>query len=330
MTSHSLVRLAMPLLLLVACVTPESAPEQGFPEGLDTSSIAPQSAPASPVTELEVSPTTAPSGGDVRMPSASPSVSSGGPTADPAPPVPAPGPTAVTSPTSVPAGPAPLDPDGPLGAACRPLLQPAIPGLVIEVDSQAGAALPGGVVDHLAATTAAVADKPAGVAVDTAGTVPGDQQEWTVADIRAAAAATRDHAQTADQAVVHVLSLRGVPDQDDPAISGAIGIAFSATELAVFPDRVDGLAVLLGGDEAVLRAVVVHELGHLLCLVNIDNTSEQGREDPDHPGHSANRDSVMFHAIETTAIGQVFAGPPPDTFDAADLADLEALRTGRY
>lgn len=233
-------------------------------------------------------------------------------------------------PTTPPPARVAIDPDGPVGSACRQLLRAEIPALVVEVDTQDGATLPAGVLDHLTGTIAAVADTPGGIAVDTAGTVPGDRREWTLEDLRAAAAATRDHPQTPDQAVLHVLSVRGVPDPDDPAIAGAIGIAFAATEFVVFGDRVDGLAVLLGGGEAVLRAVVVHELGHLLCLVNLGYTSEQGREDPAHPGHSANTGSVMFHAIETTAVGQIFSGPPPDAFDAADLADLEALRTGRY
>ncbi len=238
--------------------------------------------------------------------------------------------TPPPAPADTPAGPTPIDADGPLASACRPLLQPAIASRVIEVDAQAGAELSGAVLDHLAGTLRQVADAPGGVTVDASGRIEGEAREWTLEDIRAVEAGSRSIPQTGDTAVVHVVALRGQPDQSDPGIASSIGIAFGATSFVVFPDRVDDLAILLGGADAILRAVVVHELGHVLCLVNLSYESEIDHEDPDHPGHSRDSGSVMFHAIETTAIGQLFQGPPPSTFTAEDLADLEGLRTGRY
>jgi hypothetical protein len=225
--------------------------------------------------------------------------------------------------------------DGPLGSLCRTYLRGDVPRLVIEVDAQQGAALPEGVLAHLSDALAAVVDKPGGVVVQDGGGVPGGAQPWTLDAVRSLAAATRDVPHGGDTAVMHVLSLRGEPDQAEPApgttdIRASIGIAFDAGEFVVFPDRVDSLAALLGGVEAVLRAVTVHEAGHLLCLVGISYDSELDHEDPEHPGHSRDRGSVMFHAIETTAIGQLFSGPPPSAFAAADLADLDGLRSGRY
>ena len=51
-----------------------------------------------------------------------------------------------------------------------------------------------------------------------------------------------------------------------------------------------------------------------------------GRADPEHPGHSPNRGSVMYHAVESTLLGTVLSGGPPRDFDADDLADLAAIR----
>ena len=219
--------------------------------------------------------------------------------------------------------------DSPLGELCRSYLRPDVANLVIEIDAQDGAALPPAVVEHLRATLVGVADKPGGIVVDAGGTIPGGGEAWTVDRLRALAAETRSVAPSADTVVVHVLSLRGEPDQNSE-IASSIGVAFGGGEFAVFPDRVDSLALLLGGAEAILQAVTVHEAGHLLCLVNLGYTSDIAHEDPEYPRHSSNQGSVMFHAIETTAIGQLFSGPPPRDFDADDLADLEGLRTGRY
>jgi hypothetical protein len=69
--------------------------------------------------------------------------------------------------------------------------------------------------------------------------------------------------------------------------------------------------------------VATHELGHLLGLVDL--VLDTGREDPEHPGHSRSRDSVMFWAVESDLIGSLLGGGPPTVFDAADRADLVAI-----
>ena len=74
------------------------------------------------------------------------------------------------------------------------------------------------------------------------------------------------------------------------------------------------------------RAVVTHEMGHLLGLVDLVLDDKRG--DPAHPGHSTNRGSVMFWAVETSLVGQVLGGPPPVDFDSDDVADLRKIRTG--
>lgn len=318
------------LLLLAAC---SPSPQTGEPAGQEPTAV--------PVPGQ----TAAPAEGGVDTPAATPvppvpdpAAPAGHPGAD-APPEdvadagsPAPAP-AATDPAAPPPGQAtaaaPPSVGAPLGTLCRPYLQPTVPSLLIEIDAQAGAELPQSVIDHLLATLAAVVDKPGGITVDTSGVIPGGAQPWTPESIRQTAAASRTADSTPEQLVMHVLSLRGQPAADSE-ISQSIGVAFAAGEFVVFPERIEGLAALIGGTQAVLRSVTVHEAGHLLCLVNLTYTSDIPHEDPQHPGHSVDRGSVMFHAIETTAVGQLFSGPPPDSFTANDLADLEGLRTGRY
>ncbi len=153
-----------------------------------------------------------------------------------------------------------------------------------------------------------------------------DRTTWTADDLRAVAEQHRSHRSDERTVAVYVLYVRGAFQQDN-----ALGVAHSASEFAVFPERWRGaLSQTLGSARAVERAVLVHEAGHLLGLVNLTYESRFDREDPDSPGHSRERDSVMHAAIESTAIGQVFDGPPPDDFNERDRADLRFLRTGSY
>jgi hypothetical protein len=177
---------------------------------------------------------------------------------------------------------------------------------------------------HLVSALRRVVDKPGGVEV-VVSQIPGGAQTWTRSDLERLSRQHRTHTSTPDQAVMHVLSLRGEFERRD-----ALGVAFDASTYALFPDRVDGLAGLLGGTAAVQRAVLVHEAGHLLCLLNITYESTIDHEDPDHPHHSRDPNSVMYWAVANSAISQVFTGPPPADFTPNDRADLEGLRTGRY
>ncbi|MFT5224159.1 MAG: hypothetical protein ACI867_002491 [Glaciecola sp.] len=223
---------------------------------------------------------------------------------------------------------APLDDFNGVGFQGPAMLRGSISRLIVEVDVQQGLTVTQSAVDHLIATMRQLADKPGGVQLAGGNTFASDRTEWTSAQLREAAKANRSNFSGGDTVVVYVLYTRGGFFADGEQTS-AIGVAYNSSEFAVFPERWSGLS-LLGSDAAIERAVLVHEWGHLLSLVNIGYTSEIDHEDAEHRGHSRNKSSVMYFAIESTLIGQVFSGAPPDSFDDADLADIEGLRSGKY
>lgn len=112
--------------------------------------------------------------------------------------------------------------------------------------------------------------------------------------------------------------------------SSVLGVAVDASTVAIFKDSVDEAQGLFGrpSSEEVERAVTVHEAGHLLGLVNLVYTSPIDHEDPDHPHHSKNEDSVMYWAIETNDVGNFITGNIPDEFDDDDKSDLEGMASG--
>lgn len=216
-----------------------------------------------------------------------------------------------------------------VGANGRAILRGSIPHLIVEVDFQEGVEPSEEALDHLANVLGDVVDKPEGISFQGGNQFSSPRTSWTTQDLRDTAATNRTRYSHPGRVVIHLLYVRGGFAEDDQE-TNALGVAYSASEVAIFPERWSGLGMLLGGGDAVERAVVTHEAGHLLGLVNLTYTSDANHEDPDHPGHSTNDESVMFWAIDTTAVGQLFSGPPPDTFDADDRADLDGLKSGRY
>jgi hypothetical protein len=122
-------------------------------------------------------------------------------------------------------------------------------------------------------------------------------------------------------AVVHVFYLAGQFEKD-----GVLGVSVRGDTLAIFTDTMDSATSPFVTRARLERAVATHELGHLLGLVDL--YLDDNRDDAQHPGHSTNRASVMYWAVETSLVGQVLGGPPPVDFDSNDLADLRRIRAG--
>lgn len=212
---------------------------------------------------------------------------------------------------------------GPLGANAQLYLLGDVPSLTIEVDAVEGSEPSGEALGHLRTTLSSVSEADVGQRpVETFGKT---KDRYSRGDLAALEDAHRDTASTGEATSLYVLVVNGSFGENE----NALGVAYSASAFAIFRDKVESTGGLIGSPSRIERAVLVHELGHVLRLVNIGYDSPRGREDPEHPNHSQNEDSVMFWAVESDLISQVLGGPPPDTFDDADRADLEDIKAGR-
>ena len=233
-------------------------------------------------------------------------------------------PSPTTSGAAPPAPPttaaAPLPAPGAVGSWAPVYLRPAESArLVLEVRSQAGAEPREGSIAHLRRVLSDNAGKVVGT---SGGAIAGGARQWTADQIREVADSS-PLAQSRDAAVMRILVLRGGYAESDTVL----GIAVRADVAAVFSDRVDEAGGLFGNPAVIEDAVTLHEAGHLLGLVDL--VLPTGRQDPEHPGHSPNRGSVMYYAVESTLVGSILGGGPPTELDDADRADLAAIRSGR-
>lgn len=207
---------------------------------------------------------------------------------------------------------------GAVGSMGPALLHPEVPEVVIEIDATPGESMTTQARNALAARADEHGNKQS-VAFASGSTVPG-QDVYSTADLRSLMEAHRAVWSTPDRAAVYVMMLSGRHEND-----GVVGIAFNASAYAIFPDQLSG--GLLGLNYANFEeAVVVHELGHLYGLVNLTGHGAF-HEDPERPGHSANEDSVMFWAVESTVVEDVFDGGPPRDFDDDDEEEMRRIRS---
>jgi len=125
--------------------------------------------------------------------------------------------------------------------------------------------------------------------------------------------------------VIHILYLNGEYSDNDQTL----GLAYSGTSFAIFKEKIEDAAFLLISAKDIEKSVIVHEFGHLLGLVNNGYQSPHDHEDPQHPHHSNNEESVMYWAIESQDIGNQLDGEPPNDFDNYDLDDLKLMKEGK-
>jgi hypothetical protein len=178
-------------------------------------------------------------------------------------------------------------------------------------------------LDHLQLILEDVTDKPGGVSIVLGRSFASSKTSYTAADIRSLESGNRGRFSGGDTVTMWVVYLNGSYAEQ----GGALGLAYGATSAAIFRERLDDATTALINETAIERAVLTHEAGHLLALINIGYRSPRDHEDPAHRGHSRNDSSVMFWAVEDVTLKNLLTGGPPDDFDADDRADLEMLKS---
>lgn len=209
--------------------------------------------------------------------------------------------------------------NGPPGAAAGIILRPTPAStLVVEVLEEPGAAANRASLDRVLSDLRRYSGK-AVSEVHTALPAGSPSRRWTENELAELADRSAKVPQGGGRFVLRLLSVRG----QNARSASILAVSFLGDTFATFPDR------FASSGQRVITTVTVHELGHLLGLVDL--FLERGRadtqNDPAGGGHSRNPGSVMFYAVDPSLVGGVF-GSASDRFDAQDEGDLAAIRRG--
>jgi len=213
---------------------------------------------------------------------------------------------------------------GPIGAMNHQYLQAEPFGrLIIEVDRAEGTSPRDSALNYMISQFANYADKSSGIARGGDNTFPAQKDSYTANDLVNIARQNRDNFSGSGDAVMHIIYLNGTYEPNESALAATI----NASTIVIFPQQINRASTLPFLTANYERAVLVHEMGHLWGLVNINYKSAINHEDPQHPNHSNNSNSVMYWAVESLSVRDVFSAGPPDTFDEADI---QSIKLGNY
>jgi hypothetical protein len=204
--------------------------------------------------------------------------------------------------------------------------------LVVEVDHAPGHRPSDAALAHLISTLQNVTSK-TDVRLVVQEDLDGAARKWTADDLIALEKSTRSTAHVAPVAVLHVLYPAG--SFDTPDVAGVTVTGGLLGPVTIFRDalascHVAGPIVLPNTEDATAaleRSTLLHEAGHAMGLVARGTPMVHAHEDKDHPGHSADKASVMYWSLDSCAgLRQALLndGSVADKFDDEDRADLHA------
>lgn len=208
-----------------------------------------------------------------------------------------------------------------VGESAAELLQSAVyDSLVVELQYMPGMRPQDASVEHTLTFLRTYLNKPKGISVQIKAVPSAGKNGLETTDI--AAYTDKHRTQYTDKGIItiHVLFA-----DTHFTSSGVVGVAYRNTAICLFEKTIQEKS---GGVGQVSRVkveagVLLHEIGHLLGLVNNGSPMVSDHNDPANKAHCTNADCLMYYSIETTGLMNLLNNNIP-MLDPQCEADLKA------
>jgi predicted Zn-dependent protease len=195
--------------------------------------------------------------------------------------------------------------------------------LVVQIQYVEGFEPSAGGLQRLEDFLSARLNKPAGIeiSVDSTPLRIEAQAIYSAADIREIEAQNRTTYTQGRTLAAYFLFLDGeYADQ-----SNVLGIAYNNTSMAIFAEKIGEYTggPLEPSQATVEGTVAMHELGHVLGLVNTGSPMQVEHQDEPHGHHCDDENCLMYYAVRTTDFISNLLGGVPD-LDQSCIDDLRA------
>ena len=193
--------------------------------------------------------------------------------------------------------------------------------LKLEIQYMPGYSLDANTITNLQNLLKVRLNKSDGIEIITTQIGSSGKAIYSIDDISAIETNKRTSFDTSHTIALYILIVDG-----DYSTSGVLGVAYKNTSMVLIGKTIHNNSGGLGQASRVKleSAVINHEIGHVLGLVNVGSSLQSAHEDKSHVGHCDNKDCLMYYASETTDfLGFLLTGSIPD-FDANCKADLKA------
>lgn len=198
--------------------------------------------------------------------------------------------------------------------------------LVVEIQYPKGYALPSGSVTDMENFLKKYVNKPEGIQVVTSQINVPANNEYSYAEIRAIEKNNRTQFNRENVMAAYLFLADG--DYEGNSDGGKVlGVAYQNTSMALFQKTIQDLSGGVGqpSERMLTSTVLMHEVGHILGLVNVGTPMVTEHQDEAHGKHCDNDRCLMFWLAETGGIvdNLLQLSAPPD-LDSQCQADLKA------
>lgn len=196
--------------------------------------------------------------------------------------------------------------------------------LVVEISYMDGYEPNQASLDNLKEFMQARLHKPSGISFVKRSISPEGQNQYSIGDIIEIEEKRRKEFPEDEKLALHILFLDGGYTEDQ-GNSKVLGVQYNPTSLAIFQRTIKEFSGGIGqpSQTTLGTTVLMHELGHILGLVNNGTNMVNNHQDTAHGAHCDDNNCLMNFSVETSDFIANLSGGNIPNLDDECIADLQ-------